>query len=1014
MKQNSKKTIGRKYWRSLNELANTPEFQKRLEREFPDGLMDKQVRTISRRDFIGLMSASLALAGLAGCRKPVEKIIPYVNPPEEVIPGIANYYATTMPLGTDAYGLIVECHEGRPTKIEGNPLHPGTKGAAGSWQQASILNLYDPDRSKKVMQDGVEKDWDQFITFWRGLREKYIANKGKGLGILTEPFASPTIHRLVEQFRREFPEAQVYPWEPIRHDSRNSWVEGKTEKQYVTRYRTDKAKVILSLDSDFLLTESDYLNAASGFAESRRMKTTGDEMNRLYVVESGYSITGAQADHRVRLSNWQIGQFLAAVAVELNKKGLDLPFSADFIGKFSDHNFDQKLIGAIAEDLLTNRGRSIIICGMSQNTSVDKLAFFMNEALGNIGQSIEYREMPDTLQPSARAFEQFTVDMSGMVPGRKLDTVVIFGNDPVYASPGTIDFASLLSGVENTIHFGDYYDETARHCHWHIPQAHFLESWGDARAIDGTLSVIQPMIAPLYGSIMPVEMWNTLVTGENIRGYEIVRDTWKEVIPGADFEKQWREVLHDGILKGSAIPSREPNVRIDRKAELSAFGASAFADIEPSAENPEVIFRPSIEVYDGRFANNGWLQELPDPITKLTWDNAALMSIATARDLGLKNGDIVRLKRRNSDGVELSLDASIWIQPGLADFSISVALGYGRKHIGSVAEGVGFNAYKLKSNTEDHALAQITIEKIGEGHKFANTQDHSAMEGRAIVREATLDEYRENPEFAPRMVESPELTSIFTEHKYDKGYQWGMTVDLNSCIGCGACTIACQSENNIPVVGKEQVFNGREMHWIRNDRYFVGDVDDPQIVVQPMPCQQCENAPCETVCPVSATVHDKEGLNAMTYNRCIGTRYCSNNCPYKVRRFNFFNYTKDMPQTIKMLQNPDVTIRFRGVMEKCTFCIQRINRSKQQAKKENRTVRDGEILTACQQACPTKAITFGNINDPESKVSEMKKIDRNYALLAELNVKPRNTFLAKIRNPHPDLVEKKDDAPDHG
>jgi len=998
MSKNIKKTTGKKYWRSLNQLANTPEFRKRLENEFPDGLFDADTRTISRRDFIGLMSASLALAGLAGCRKPVEKIIPYVNPPEEVIPGIANHYATSMPFKTSAYGLIVETHEGRPTKIEGNPDHPSSNGAASLYMQASILNLYDPERSKKVIGDGVEKDWNQFVTFWRDLSRKYAENGGQGLAVLTESFSSPTQFRLLNQFRKTYPKAIVACWEPSELHNRLDYFR-KNGKQYRLNYKTDIAKVILALDSDILLTGDESLRNARGFGKGREIRSTSDNMNRLYAVESNYSLTGAMADHRLRLPAGMISVFLAALAVELKNKGLNLDISTEFADALVGQKFDHKWLTALADDLIQNRGSSIITAGQRLGRESHLLVLAINEALGNFGSTMEFRDSRDVLESDFASLKNL-VDNTD-----KIDTLVIVGGNPAYDTPADLNFGEKIKSIENTIRLGIRFDETSELCKWHINRAHYLEQWGDVRSVEGLAGIIQPLIAPLYNGKSEIELWKLLASGIDGRGYDIVRETWQEIIAGGNFDKKWDRILHDGFLPGTKNKTASP--KVERK-DIAALKADSFRGTIPSSAGLDLVLYLSPAVYDGRFANNGWVQEWPDPITKLTWDNAALISIATARDLGVKNGDKVTLKHNGRE-----LKTAVWIQPGLADNTVCMPLGYGRKKAGKVGNGVGFNAYELFDSGSGYVLTGVSLTKSGGKHKFSNTQDHNVMEGREIVREADLDYYRENPEFAPRMVEGPPIRSIFTEHKYDKGYQWGMTIDLNSCIGCGACTIACQAENNIPVVGKKQVGNGREMHWIRNDRYFVGDPDDPGIVIQPMPCQQCENAPCETVCPVAATVHDSEGLNAMTYNRCIGTRYCSNNCPYKVRRFNFFNYTKDLPTTVRMQQNPDVTVRSRGVMEKCTFCIQRINRYKRTAKKEGREVRDGEIQTACQQTCPTDAITFGNINDPESNVSKMKKLDRNYALLAELNVQPRNTFLARIRNPHPDLVEKKDEMPEH-
>jgi molybdopterin-containing oxidoreductase family iron-sulfur binding subunit len=972
---------GREYWRSLGQLADSAEYRKFLLEEYNRGRVEGD-NFFSRREFMSLMGASLALAGLAGCRRPVEKIIPYVSQPEEIIPGVPNYYATSMPFGNSAYGLIVECHEGRPTKIEGNPDHPSTGGRADVLVLASILGLYDPDRSKSVKHSGEEKSYAEFSAFWSELYEQYRANGGNGLAILSESFSSPTLARLKVDFHKRFPGAQWAVYEPLSDENIYKAIKNVSGDDLRPIYHYDKADVILSLDSDFLQTESENISAARGFAEKRNVTKNGGNMNRLYVVESSYSVTGSMADHRMRLPGSQIGGFLLALPDQLEIE------NAAINNKPLSRKFDMKWIAALADDLKKAEGNSIITVGRNQPIWVHDLALTINSQLGNIGNTISFKKIQDASIPDRDSLS----DLVEKIDNGSVKSLVILGGNPVYNAPADLDFGSALKKLEHSIHFSGYYDETSAVTEWHIPRAHYLESWGDARAADGTLSVIQPMIEPLFGGISDVEFYNLISSGRDKRGYDITRETWSEIIGGVNFETTWRRVLNDGQLKESSLP--------DEKFDLKKRGAAIIKDIKytefkSSKENLELTFQAS-KLYDGRYANNGWLMELPDPITKLSWDNAALISPATAKELDLKNGDIIHVSHQ-SKGLEIP----VWVNPGQVDYSLALPLGYGREFAGRIARGVGFDTYKLMDSAAGFMATGASITKTGRRHEFANTQDHNGMEGRPIVREADLLKFKRNPSFAKEIVEHPPLKSIYPDYDYSQGYQWGMVIDLNACIGCGACTIACQSENNIPIVGKKQVSKGREMHWIRNDRYYVGDADDPQIVHQPVACQQCENAPCEQVCPVAATTHDKEGLNTMNYNRCIGTRYCSNNCPYKVRRFNFFNYVKDMPEVIRMAQNPDVTVRSRGVMEKCTFCIQRLTRAKRKAKDEGRTVRDGEVLTACQQACPADAIHFGNINDPESNVSKLKTNDRNYELLGELNVRPRNSYLAKIRNPNP-------------
>ncbi len=988
-----KKKQGKDYWRSLEQIADTPQFREFLHREFPEHAWELD-NSISRRNFISIMSASLALAGLTGCRRPVDKIVPYVAPPEELVPGQPFHYATSMPFGVGGYGLVVETHEGRPTKIEGNRLHPSTRGASSAITQASLLGLYDPDRSHKPLYRGVEKEWAEFVAFWHDLYPRYLQKKGEGLAIIAESTSSPTFFRLYEEFRKNFPEADFVVYEAVSDEKIYKGIKLATGQTLQPLYHFDRAKVILSLDADFLLTESGNIAATRKFAQSRRIQSENDSMNRLYVVEGVFSLTGAMADHRLRLPSSQVVHFAIALAGELQTLGLSLNISdlPDSIAA----DIDKKWLNVLARDLLASAPNSLLIAGRRQPPEVHALVAAINHAIGATGITVDYARPDGLIYPDSDAF----ASLSRKIESGSVTSVIILGGNPVYNSCADIDVKTVLGKVEHSVHLSPYIDETSQLTEWHLPQSHFLESWGDVRSLDGTLGIIQPMIEPLYDSHSSLEMMSLLVTGRDRRGYDIVRYYWQDILKGTDYEKEWRKILHDGLKESSAYPLMIP--QIDHYALTESLKNLPQQEGAITAENLEIVFTVSPSLFDGRFANNGWLQELPDSMTKLCWDNAALLSFNTADALRVRNGDMVQINFRGH-----RLELPVWVMPGQADNTVSVSLGYGREKAGHVGTGVGFNSYRIRhSSSPDFGIGAI-IQKTGGTYLLATTQDHQSMEGRPVVREASLEEYRREPDFAEKMVEHPPLVSIYTEHKYDEGYQWGMTIDLNICTGCNACTIACQSENNIPIVGKEQVHRGREMHWIRNDRYFIGDTDNPEVVHQPVACQHCENAPCEQVCPVAATSHDREGLNVMTYNRCIGTRYCSNNCPYKVRRFNFFNYTGKMAETLKMAQNPDVTVRSRGVMEKCTFCVQRISRARITAKKENRTIRDGEVITACQQGCPADAIVFGNINDPESRVSQIKKQNRNYALLAELNTQPRNTYLAKVRNPHPELENYK-------
>ncbi|MBI5267209.1 MAG: TAT-variant-translocated molybdopterin oxidoreductase [candidate division Zixibacteria bacterium] len=986
-------TSGRQYWRSLDEIKDTPQFREFLEREFPQGA-DEMDNEWSRRSFITLMGASVALAGLAGCRRPVEKIVPYVTQPEEITLGKPNYYATTMPLGLSAYGLLVTTREGRPIKIHGNPDHPSSLGSSNIFTETSILGLYDPDRSRTVRNKGQESNWAAFGAFWSEQYKKYQGTQGEGLSLLTEQFSSPSLGRLLSEFRKTFPKAVVAVYDPISDENIFEGIRLATGKSYRPVYDYGKADVILSLDSDFLRSESENITASRGFADGRRVMSQSDNMNRLYVAESFYSITGTMADHRLRMKASQIPAFALAVARELSGRGV----SVDGVSGTPDtkSQFDSKVTSAIAADLLRARGKSLVVAGNRQPAVVHALVAAINSALGNTGNTVKYTPMVDSAVSSRT---ELTNLVSNMKAG-KIGTLVMLGGNPVYNAPADLDFASALSKVEHTVHLASHLDESTLKAEWHLPMAHYLESWGDARAVDGTVSVIQPMIEPLYGGKSNLEVLYQCAAGLEKKGHDLVRETWQAFLPALDFEKQWRRVLHDGLLKSSAIKPESPTM--DSKSLNAAYSAYPFGD---AAGKPELVFYPA-NIFDGRFANNGWLQELPDPLTKFTWDNAALMSQRTADKLGLSNGQMVELKVGDR-----KIEIPAWICPGHADDSIAVALGYGRKNGGRVADSVGFDAYPLRAGSDADFVAGIGIAKMSGEYAFSQTQEHWSMEGRPLIREASHEEYRKKADFKPEQPEHPPLASMWDEHTYTEGNQWGMVIDLNVCTGCNACAMACQSENNVPVVGKEQVGRGREMHWIRLDRYFAAkegadpkNLDEPEVVHQPVACQHCEMAPCETVCPVAATTHDAEGLNVMVYNRCIGTRYCSNNCPFKVRRFNFFNYTKDLPETMRMAQNPEVTVRSRGVMEKCTYCLQRVTAAKFAAKQDGRAVADGDIQTACQQACPAKAITFGNINDAKSKVAELKKNDRNYRMLDEFNLRTRTSYLAKLRNPNPELT----------
>ncbi|MFB3817135.1 MAG: TAT-variant-translocated molybdopterin oxidoreductase [Candidatus Methylomirabilales bacterium] len=973
---------GREHWRSLEELADTPEFQDLLHREFPENATE-WTDPVGRREFLKLMSASLALAGLGACTSPpAEMIVPYVQAPEAIVPGKPLFFATAMPLAGSAVGLLVESHMGRPTKVEGNPKHPASLGATDAFAQASVLGLYDPDRSRVILKAGQLASWSTFLAELNRALEAQRGRQGEGIRILTETVTSPTLASQLRALLAAFPKAKWHQYEPAGRDAVRAGSRLAFGEFVETQYRLENADVILALDADFLTTGPGSLRYARDFTARRRPQGREGAMNRLYAVESAPTSTGTLADHRLPLKAGDVPGFARAVAAALGIPGI----AADS-GTPAPH---ARWIAAVAKDLQAHRGQSLIVAGDQQAPAVHALAHAMNAALGNVGQTVLYTEpveadpvlQMDSLRELAQDMEAGAVDL-----------LVILGGNPAFTAPADLEFARRMGEVRLRVHLGLYDDETARLCHWHIPEAHYLESWSDARAYDGTVTILQPLIAPLYGGKTAHELLSALLGASDKSGHDSLREYWQGRFKGEDFERFWRTSLHDGVMAGTALPPKAVSLQ-------AAWRGAAVREEAVATGGLEVTFRPDPTIYDGRFANNGWLQELPKPLTKLTWDNAALISPATAERLGVQNEDLVELTLAGR-----TVTAPIWILPGQPVDSVALHFGHGRTRAGSVGTGTGFNAYAIRVSGAPWAASGLRIRKTGGRYPLVSTQDHARMQGRHLVRAGTLAEYRKHPEFAREMVEEPRREdSLYPGFKYE-GYAWGMAIDLSACTGCNACVVACQAENNSPIVGKDQVSRGREMHWLRIDRYYQGGLDNPEVSLQPVMCQHCENAPCEPVCPVSATVHSSEGLNDMVYNRCVGTRYCSNNCPYKVRRFNFLRYQDYETPSLKLLRNPDVTVRSRGVMEKCTYCVQRINAAKIEAEKQDRPVRDGEILTACQQACPTQAIVFGNINDPGGRVAKLKGDPRSYGLLADLNTRPRTSYLARLRNPNPELGE---------
>lgn len=975
---------GPQYWRSLAELAKTKEFQEILENEFPRHA-PVWIDSLSRRGFLQLMGASLALAGLSACTKqPEELIVPYTKPPESLLPGKPQFYATAVMLGGVATGVLVESHTGRPTKIEGNPQHPGSLGSTDAFTQAAVLGLYDPDRSQVVTKARRVSEWDAFLADAKGALEAQRAKNGAGLRILTETVTSPTLAFQLETLLKDFPEARWHQYEPVNRDAVYAGARIAFGEDVEPQYRFEKAEIILSLDADFLFGMPGSVRYAREFSAKRKVRDEHGKMTRLYMAESAPSITGAMADHRLSLRASEIEAFARAVAQEMGLANIKS-------GNWNGGAKTAKWIAALVRDLQKHSGVSLVVAGEHQPPAVHALAHAMNYSLGNVGQTVVYTK-PVQSRPvnQLNSLRELVQEMEA----GKVELLVILGGNPVYNAPVDLGFGAALEKVNLRVHCSSYEDETAALCHWHIPESHSLEAWSDARAYDGTVTIIQPLIAPLYVSRSFHEVLAALMGQDSAAGYDIVRKYWESQYSGSDFERFWRKALHDGVVEGTALSPESVSLASGDWSRLDAEAQNTV----PSADVLEVIFRPDPSIWDGRFANNGWLQELPKQITRLTWDNAVLLSPATAERFNLSNMEAVDLHYK-----ERTVRAPVWILPGQPENTAIIHLGYGRTHAGRVGGGMGFNAYALRTSDAQWFGGGITLKRTGERYPLACTQDHQSMEGRHIVRSGTLDHFKQHPHFVQEMAhDPPRELSLYPEVKYD-GHAWGMTIDTSACIGCGACVTACQSENNIPIVGKEQVIIGREMHWIRVDRYYGGDLDNPEVYHQPVPCMQCENAPCEPVCPVGATVHNKEGLNDMVYNRCVGTRYCSNNCPYKVRRFNFLLFQDWDSPTLKLQRNPNVSIRSRGVMEKCTYCVQRINNARITAEKEDRSIRDGEIVTACQAACPAEAIVFGDINDKESQVAKLKATQLNYGLLTDLNTRPRTTYLARLRNSNPEI-----------
>jgi molybdopterin-containing oxidoreductase family iron-sulfur binding subunit len=1027
---------GKEYWRSLEELAATAEFEELLHREFPRQAGEWDDPT-GRRKFLKIMGASLALAGLSGCvYQPPESIVPYVRQPEEEVPGKPLFFATAMPHAKGATGLLVRSNEGRPTHVEGNELHPGNLGATDIFSIASLLTLYDPDRSQTIQNRGDTRPYTAFLADVRTTLDTLKTKQGAGLRFLTETVTSPSVAALLGQILKALPQARWHSFEPVGDTAAMAGARLAFGQAVNTIYHFDRADRVLALDSDFLAAGPGNLRYAHDFIEKRRVLEGKTEMNRLYAVETTPTNTGAKADHRFAVKPSELATFAQSLAAAVGANGITAPTGAV-------PHADK--IGAIAKDLKGASGKSIVIAGDYAPPVIHALAHAMNAALGNTGQTVVYID-PIAFGPNNQLMDQ-TEDLRALVndiDAGQVEMLIIVGGNPVYNAPAEFQFREHLKKLNDqkklTAHLSLHFDETSEWCLWHVPEAHFLEAWGDARAYDGTVSIMQPLIAPLYRGRSALEFLAAFTDTPEKSGYDLLRDYWRtQPQMSGDFERTWRRAVHDGIIAGTAAQAKPVALNGNWASQPAAASAPQGGDGQF-----EIVFRPDPSIYDGRHANNGWLQELPKPLTKVCWDNAALVSPTTAQQLfnlgseeaastykGIEYmAPVIKVTHRGQ-----TITVPVFVMPGQPDNVVTLHLGYGRTRVGRVGvsttqQPVGFNVYPLRFADTPWYATGAQVAATGDTYQLVGTQLHFNMEGRDIVQSETLDEYmrgrtdttsenvtgsaaetgdkgygREGAGVGKEIHKEPGPNeTLYDNYDYSQGYKWAMAIDTTACVGCNSCVIACQSENNIAVVGKEQVARRREMHWLRVDAYFKGLAENPDgVYFMPVPCMHCENAPCEAVCPVNATVHSAEGTNDMVYNRCVGTRYCSNNCPYKVRRFNYLLYQDWNTPSLKLMRNPEVSVRSRGVMEKCTYCIQRIQNAKIDSEKENRQIRDGEIQTACQTACPTGAIIFGNLNDQNSQVAKWQHDRRCYGLLTELNTRPRTRYLSVLRNPNPEI-----------
>lgn len=997
-------------WRGLEGQESAAVVASFKHREFQEGASVLE-DPISRRTFIKLLGATTALAGLTGCglRKPERKIYPYAKMPEEILPGRSTFYSTSMAVGRQVAGLVVESHEGRPTKVEGNPSHADNLGKSNVVHQASVLELYDPDRLTHPKFNGKPSTWSDFES-WVSSSDIF-SNRGSRVAVLTDTSMSPSFHSAVDHFYTKYPRARVFRYDPVNSDSVIDGAELAFSRRLIPQYRFESADLVVSFADDFLSPALGRIADVKAYS-SRRDPEHKDGMNRLFVLESSLSNTGAKADHRIRVKTANLDKAVLELAAQLVRDGLSVPssYSSLFNVISSSVNLEHSVVPsrylrAISADLLTHKGRSILTGGAFLGAASQGVLHVLNLLLGNLSSTVTYvlPAMSGSVVDAKSSAESLG-ELYSSISKDQVDTLFIIGGNPFYTAFSEYSLANVKGKVKNIIHLTLSENESSAASNWVLPQSHYLESWGDLLSDSGQYSVVQPLIRPMYDTKTAIEFLS-LLRGVVTTDYKLLRHQFDLMRASVS----WKEWLHNGV------------VSLRNSVVTPVLGASFVSRLKAAAKGSGNADELSVQVVldnrllDGRFSNSAWLQELPDFMTKLTWDNALLMGPKTAEDQGVKTEDVVVLKTAKA-----SLELPVMVVPGYADGDMTLSLGYGRKTVGVIGEEVGFDATPIWSVS---GPLKASIQKTDRTYHLVTTQHHGSMHGRPIFREANVEEYQKNPEFAKEMVEHPPLKSLWPERTYDAGYQWGMAIDLSKCTGCSACLVACQAENNIPIVGKDQVANGREMHWIRIDRYFEGSQSDPKVAQMPVTCMHCENAPCEQVCPVAATTHSKEGTNDMAYNRCIGTRYCADNCPVKVRRFNFFDYHQRNPQAVdkkkvhlfdyfkepnKQTQkqfNPDVTVRMRGVMEKCTFCVQRIHQAKSMAKVKGRDLVDGDVVTACQQACPADAIVFGDIRNKDAEVTRQISKKRGYHLLAELNLKPRTTYLASIRNEHPDLIE---------